>query len=64
MRQAARKKSVCRSYPFIDIVKYGALETTTGSVIPFRADTFCLPSDTPGADDIARELTAALQREA
>ncbi len=39
----------------------GAVMSTTGSVVPVRAETICVHGDTPGAPAIARALRAGLE---
>ncbi|MBT6492852.1 MAG: LamB/YcsF family protein [Deltaproteobacteria bacterium] len=47
----------------ISIVKDGVVEADDGSLVPMHADTFCLHSDSPGADAMAKALVDALRAE-
>jgi UPF0271 protein len=47
----------------IGVVKDGAVEAEDGTMVPMRADTFCLHSDTPGADEMGKAVVAALRAE-
>ena len=44
----------------VDMVKAGAIITTSGKHLPVRIDTICLHGDTPTAVDIARQVRHAL----
>lgn len=45
----------------VGMAKNGTVEAIDGSTIRLQADTICVHSDTPGADDLAAKLRAALQ---
>ena len=47
----------------VRMVKEGAVEAIDGSVLHLGAETICVHSDTPGADELAAKLRAALQAE-
>lgn len=47
----------------IGVVKDGVIEAEDGTMVPMRADTFCLHSDTPGADAMGKAVVAALLAE-
>jgi len=45
----------------VGMAKHGTVEAIDGSTIHVQADTICVHSDTPGADDLAAKLRAGLQ---
>jgi len=45
----------------VGMAKDGTVEAIDGTRIPLQADTICVHGDTPGADDLAAKLRAALQ---
>jgi len=45
----------------VGMAKDGTVVAIDGSTIHLQADTICVHSDTPGADDLAAKLRAALQ---
>ena len=45
------------------MVKDGVVEAEDGTMVPMRANTFCLHSDTPGAGEMAKAVVAALRAE-
>jgi UPF0271 protein len=45
----------------VGMAKDGTVEAIDGTTIRLQADTICVHSDTPGADDLAAKLRAALQ---
>jgi UPF0271 protein len=45
----------------VGMAKHGTVEAVDGSTIHVQADTICVHSDTPGADDLAAKLRAGLQ---
>tara|TARA_A100001037_G_scaffold224223_1_gene202151 strand:- start:249 stop:1103 length:855 start_codon:yes stop_codon:yes gene_type:complete len=47
----------------LGVVRDGTVETVDGTMIPMAADTFCLHSDTPGADAMGKAVAAALNGE-
>jgi UPF0271 protein len=44
----------------VRMVKDGTVAAIDGTILKFRPDTICVHSDTPGADDLAARLRAAL----
>ena len=47
----------------IGVVKDGVVEAEDGTMVPMRANTFCLHSDTPGAGAMGKAVVAALLAE-
>ena len=45
----------------VGMAKDGMVQAIDGTMIHVQADTICVHSDTPGADDLAAKLRAALQ---
>jgi len=45
----------------VRMAKDGAVEAIDGTILRFEPDTICVHSDTPGADDLAAKLRAALE---
>ena len=45
----------------VGMAKDGTVDAIDGTRIPLQADTICVHGDTPGADDLAAKLRAALQ---
>ncbi len=45
----------------VQMVKAGTVSAIDGTVLQLRAETICVHSDTPGADELAAKLRAALE---
>ena len=43
------------------MAQQGTVVAIDGSIVPLQADTICVHGDTPGADELASKLRAALQ---
>jgi UPF0271 protein len=45
----------------VQMAKAGTVNAIDGRVLNFQPETICVHSDTPGADDLAARLRAALE---
>jgi UPF0271 protein len=45
----------------IQMVKHGTVAALDGTIVKLQADTICVHSDTPGADELAAKLRAGLE---
>ncbi|BDA87129.1 LamB/YcsF family protein [Aureimonas sp. SA4125] len=60
-RQHAAKDAAEAARRAVRVMSEGLATTIEGGDLPMRADTVCIHSDTPGADQLARAVNAALR---
>ena len=60
-RQHAAKDPVVAAQRAVRVMSEGLATNIEGGDLPMRADTVCIHSDTPGADDLARAVNDALR---